>query len=249
VSNVDRWFPIARSEEVIPRYVVQAQLLGQEIALWRDDGGAMNAWENRCPHRGVRLSIGFNTGTDLRCQYHGWRFATGSGQCTYIPAHPSQKPAATIRAALYACAERHGFVWARLGLRAEPSALPEVSAPRTTTLRSLYVAAPVSAVSAALELAFEAVAHDIFTLTAPPADDFDAVTFFLQPVTESQSVVHGLLHAQPADTDRLPVLRRHNSRLTTLRNVVEAKPRTRAGTTPAKTAATHATAAVDGIEP
>jgi hypothetical protein len=33
------WFPVARVEEVVPRHVVHAQLLGQEIALWRDDAG------------------------------------------------------------------------------------------------------------------------------------------------------------------------------------------------------------------
>jgi phenylpropionate dioxygenase-like ring-hydroxylating dioxygenase large terminal subunit len=237
VSDIDRWFPIARSEEVIPRYVVQAQLLGQEIALWRDDGGAMNAWENRCPHRGVRLSIGFNTGMDLRCQYHGWRFATGSGQCTYIPAHPNQKPAAAMRATLYACAERHGFVWASLGLRAEPSAMPDVPAPRTITLRSLYVAAPASAIAAALTHTYKVAAQNVFTLRTPDGiDDADAVTFFLQPMTESQTMVHGVLHAQPADSERLAVLRRHNARLTTLRDAVQAKPRTMGAVTRARAA-------------
>ena len=88
----NRWFPVARSEEVVARHVVQTQLLGQEAALWRDDSGLANAWENRCPHRGVRLSIGINTGSELQCRYHGWRYASGGGQCTFIPAHPDQKP-------------------------------------------------------------------------------------------------------------------------------------------------------------
>ena len=98
----------------MPRYVAQAQLLGREIALWRSDAGAVNAWENRCPHRGVRLSIGYNTGNELRCQYHGWRFAAGSGQCTLIPAHPTQKPASGIRVGVYAAVERHHLVWVNL---------------------------------------------------------------------------------------------------------------------------------------
>ena len=109
------WFPVARVEEVVPRHVVQAQILGQEVAIWRDDEGKVNAWENRCPHRGVRLSIGINDGKELRCQYHGWRYASGSGQCTYIPAHPGQKPANVIKAKPYGVTERYGFVWVNLG--------------------------------------------------------------------------------------------------------------------------------------
>jgi phenylpropionate dioxygenase-like ring-hydroxylating dioxygenase large terminal subunit len=83
---MNRWFAVARGAELALRHVMHTQLLGQEIALWRDDAGALNAFENRCPHRGVRLSIGTNTGMELRCQYHGWRFASGGGRCAFIPA-------------------------------------------------------------------------------------------------------------------------------------------------------------------
>ena len=102
-----RWFPVGRGAEVVSRHIAQTQLLGEEIAVWRDDAGSLNAWQNRCPHRGVRLSIGTNTGTELRCQYHGWRFASGSGQCSVIPAHPTQKPASSVRVKTYARSEEH----------------------------------------------------------------------------------------------------------------------------------------------
>jgi nitrite reductase/ring-hydroxylating ferredoxin subunit len=230
VNDIERWFPIARSEEVIDRHVVQAQLLGQEIALWRDDTGSVNAWENRCPHRGVRLSIGFNTGTELRCQYHGWRFAAGSGQCTYIPAHPTQKPANTIRATPYGCIERQGFVWASLAPRTAEPALPDLGAPQATTLRSIFVEAPASAVTRGLLRGDRSstndapvVALDAFILTATPGTDGTdvAVTFLLQPMTASQTVIHGLLHERCAAAERIAVLRHHNSRLTALRDAIE----------------------------
>jgi phenylpropionate dioxygenase-like ring-hydroxylating dioxygenase large terminal subunit len=47
------------------RHVFQAQLLGREFAVWRADDGNVNVWENRCLHRGVRLSIGINEGSEL----------------------------------------------------------------------------------------------------------------------------------------------------------------------------------------
>jgi nitrite reductase/ring-hydroxylating ferredoxin subunit len=239
-----RWFPVARSEEVIGRHVLQTQLLGQEIAVWRDDAGAVNAWENRCPHRGVRLSIGFNTGTELRCQYHGWRYATGSGQCTFIPAHPGQKPASSIRTNVFGSVEQYGFVWVHLGRPTGTPALPTHAARQATTLRSIFVEAPAAAVAGALLRGYRfsvdpaglqgstgaasvsdalMLAHDAFILTATAdADGGEAVvTFLLQPVTESQTVMHGLLHADGTGAERLTVLRHQCSQMTAFRDIVE----------------------------
>eukprot|EP01032_Pedospumella_encystans_P034979 gene34979-39556_t len=58
----------------------RAQLLDLPLALWRDIGGQAHAWEDRCPHRGTRLSLGTQQGDTLRCAYHGWRFGA-SGKC------------------------------------------------------------------------------------------------------------------------------------------------------------------------
>ena len=74
----------------------------------------MNAWENRCPHRGVRLSIGTNLGHALKCRYHGWTYESGSARCIAIPCHPRLTPAAAIRVRAYPCMERRGHVWVRL---------------------------------------------------------------------------------------------------------------------------------------
>ena len=51
------WYPIAASTDLPFRHTYQGQLLGQEFAVWRADDGYVNVWENRCLHRGVRLSI------------------------------------------------------------------------------------------------------------------------------------------------------------------------------------------------
>ncbi|MFK7997541.1 MAG: Rieske 2Fe-2S domain-containing protein [Granulosicoccus sp.] len=106
-----RWHPVAASSDLVPRHVFHAQILGREMALWRADDGNVNAWENRCLHRGVRLSIGINDGHELTCQYHGWRYANRTAGCTYIPAHPADAPARTICNNTYPVAEKHGLVW------------------------------------------------------------------------------------------------------------------------------------------
>ena len=45
-----------------------------ELVIWRDHKGQAHAWDNRCPHRGTRLSLGFVRGNQLACLYHGWQF-------------------------------------------------------------------------------------------------------------------------------------------------------------------------------
>lgn len=223
-----RWYPVARSEELVPRHVAQTQLLGQEIALWRSDAGLVNAWENRCPHRGVRLSIGLNTGTELRCRYHGWRFAAGSGRCTYIPAHPTQIPASTVCARVYASAESGHLVWVCLDPQTGAAAPAPGDDAAGTSLRSLFVEAPAGAVAAALLRGYRCdagtevavTAADEFTLTAgggaaPP------LTFRLQPVTDTQTVIHAILRPAPTAAARLAVLRHHNEAMKAVRDAAE----------------------------
>ena len=82
--------------------------------MWRADDGNINVWENRCLHRGVRLSLGVNDGAELVCRYHAWRYANRSGGCTYIPAHPHDAPARTAACSTFPAAERHGMVWSTL---------------------------------------------------------------------------------------------------------------------------------------
>jgi nitrite reductase/ring-hydroxylating ferredoxin subunit len=218
---IDRWFPVARADEAVPRHVIHAQLLGQELAVWRDDAGLVNAWENRCPHRGVRLSIGHNLGTELRCQYHGWRFASGSGQCTLIPAHPDQKPPNVIRATPFGCAERYGFVWVRLAGEADAPPLYSLDVAAWTTLRSIFVAASTAAVSGALIAGYPDVDQiDEFILESVP-NATGWLIFLLQPVTAGQTLVHALLAHAVADSDRLAVLRHHNDRLSEIRDAIE----------------------------
>ncbi len=209
-----RWFPVARVEEAVPRHVMQAQLLGQELAIWRDDEGRINAWENRCPHRGVRLSIGLNDGHTLRCQYHGWRYASGGGQCTYIPAHPDQKPANVIKAKPFGAVEQYGFVWVNLAEDADPADLPSLGLNAWTTLRSVFISAPASAVAEALR-ADGTASDDGLVFTGP-----GEATLLIQPVTGAETVLHGLVPEVP-ETERLTVLRERNARMGDLRGALE----------------------------
>ena len=59
--------------------------LSENIALWRDDNGNVRAIEDRCPHRGARVSLGWNLGERVACWYHGIEIA-GDGTVIDVPA-------------------------------------------------------------------------------------------------------------------------------------------------------------------
>ena len=86
------WHPIASSADLAYRTTYHAQILGRELVAWRADDDTVNLWENRCLHRGLRLTLGTNDGAELVCRYHGWRYANRTAGCTYIPAHPADAP-------------------------------------------------------------------------------------------------------------------------------------------------------------
>jgi phenylpropionate dioxygenase-like ring-hydroxylating dioxygenase large terminal subunit len=156
----DIWSPIAASGDLPFRHVFHGQLLGQEFAAWRADDGNVNVWENRCLHRGVRLSIGLNDGRELVCQYHGWRYANRTAGCTYIPAHPADAPARTITNRTYPTAERYGLIWTTLGEQQGFRQRPELEGSDLLTLREMAANAPAAMAVAALRRHGDAPADD-----------------------------------------------------------------------------------------
>jgi nitrite reductase/ring-hydroxylating ferredoxin subunit len=225
----NEWFPIVRTEEVVPRHVLQAQLLGQELAIWRDDAGIINAWANRCPHRGVRLSIGVNTGTELRCQYHGWRYSSNTGQCTFIPAHPDGKPASVIRATAYGCTEQYGFVWVNLSEERARLPLPTLAGNAFTTFRSIHVDAPFDRILNFLDvnLSLESIdarmpaADMVLQVSGSAEAGAFEVHLRLLPMSREQTTIHGYITRKLTGEERLEILRLHDKRLTEIRDAIE----------------------------
>lgn len=105
-----RWYPIARSRDVVgrPRSMLR---LGRAVVLWRDADGRLHAHDARCPHRGADLGLGRVVGGELECPYHGFRFAA-DGHCAVVPCEPAD---AKIRRDLHVrrheAREHRGLVW------------------------------------------------------------------------------------------------------------------------------------------
>lgn len=118
------WQPVALTEELAgPRPVVTVKLLGEDLVLFRNEGGSLGLVERRCPHRGADLSLGRLEDGGLRCYFHGWLFNSDGG-CLETPAEPAgSKLASRVRIKCYPVQERNGIVWAYLG-PGEPPNLP-----------------------------------------------------------------------------------------------------------------------------
>lgn len=129
------WHPVALAESV-GAAPLPVTLLAQPLVLWRDAEGRVQAWADRCPHRGARLSLGRVQDGRLECPYHGWQFEPG-GRCVSVPALPAFRPPATHCATAHACQEAHGLVWVRLASDGEDLGLPAFAAEDDVGLRKL----------------------------------------------------------------------------------------------------------------
>ncbi len=138
------WVAVALTPDLPAGVAIPARLAGEDIALWRSASGRVQAWGDRCPHRGMRLSHGFVRGETLACIYHGWRYGTDGG-CSHIPAHPSLEPPKTITARVFACHEAGGVIFAAQEAEGAP-VVPLGLVP----LRSVEINAPQGAVEARL---------------------------------------------------------------------------------------------------
>ena len=107
------WHPIALSRSVAPGTAREVRLLGEDLALYRGEGGAAHLLVNRCAHRLTKLHTGWIEGDELRCMYHGWKY-DASGQCVERPAERAGSHG-RIRVTSYPVHEYCGLIFAYLG--------------------------------------------------------------------------------------------------------------------------------------
>jgi phenylpropionate dioxygenase-like ring-hydroxylating dioxygenase large terminal subunit len=83
------WYPVLPSWQLgtAPYGITR---LNENIVLWRDDEGVAHALEDRCPHRGAKLSFGKTVGKSIACWYHGIE-VNGAGLILRVPAMGEKK--------------------------------------------------------------------------------------------------------------------------------------------------------------
>jgi nitrite reductase/ring-hydroxylating ferredoxin subunit len=139
------WHPVALAKDLEPGQSAGTRLFDRELCIWRDAEGRPHAWEDRCPHRGMRLSFGFVRGDRIACLYHGWQYDT-HGQCRFIPAHPDLDVPPTIRVASYPCFDRLGMLWVYSDTTNQTPPDLTIEQDGVVPVRSLYIdCAPAAA--------------------------------------------------------------------------------------------------------
>jgi len=118
------WQPVALAEE-LPQggAPLPVKILGEELALFRDDQGRPGLLGIHCSHRGTDLSYGRVENGGLRCLYHGWLYDI-HGRCLEQPGEPNcGEHRDSIRHLSYRCKEIGGAIFAYLG-PGDPPELP-----------------------------------------------------------------------------------------------------------------------------
>ena len=87
------WHPIAAVPELHENPTKAVRLLGEDLVLYRDNGGRLGLIDESCPHRRVNMLYGLPDDRGLRRPYHGWLFDE-PGACLDMPMEPPVCPLA-----------------------------------------------------------------------------------------------------------------------------------------------------------
>jgi vanillate O-demethylase monooxygenase subunit len=117
------WYVAAWSHELEAGRILSRTIIDQPIALYRTMSGEIVALEDRCCHRFAPLSLGRLEGDELRCMYHGLKFAA-DGRCTEIPGQKLIPQSARVRR--YPAELRGSWLWVWMGdaAAADPASIP-----------------------------------------------------------------------------------------------------------------------------
>ena len=89
--------------------------LGEDLVLFREEGGRPGLIGAYCSHRRANLCLGQVQGDGLRCRYHGWKYDV-RGNVTRTPGEqPKSALKDRIRHKAYPAAELGGLVFAYMG--------------------------------------------------------------------------------------------------------------------------------------
>ena len=117
------WYPAAKAS-AIGEKPTAVKLLSDEVALFRD-AGKVHAVHNRCPHRGLPMSMGKrNFPGTISCAYHGWTFDTQGNCVAALNEGPCSRIPGRVNLRTYPVEERNGVVWIYMGER-EPKPIEE----------------------------------------------------------------------------------------------------------------------------
>ena len=116
------WVIVGLAREVRADRLTPLVIAGERLVLFRDAGGQVAALVDRCPHRGVALSLGRVRNGIVECPFHGWQF-DGTGRNCRVPWNPDARRDRLGAQALVAREDR-GLVWLYTGLDPADAPMP-----------------------------------------------------------------------------------------------------------------------------
>ena len=111
----EHWYVAALSSELETK-PLSRQILGEHVAIFRTEAGAVVAFADQCPHRGYPLSLGTVVGEQLVCGYHGFTFDC-EGTCVAVPGQDRVPGRANVKT--YPIVQQGLWVWIWMG-QSEP---------------------------------------------------------------------------------------------------------------------------------
>jgi phenylpropionate dioxygenase-like ring-hydroxylating dioxygenase large terminal subunit len=85
VDYKDFWYIVSESKKLKPGEILGRKVLGEWLAVFRDEKGQAVALQDRCLHRSAQISRGTVRNGQLTCPYHGWTY-DGEGKVVQVPA-------------------------------------------------------------------------------------------------------------------------------------------------------------------
>ena len=122
---VNQWYVAAFASEIANDTLLRRVIASQPIVLARKSDGAVAALLDRCPHRGLPLSMGKKIGLGvIQCGYHGYEFDL-AGKCTRIPSQDVIPSSLCVRS--FPLVQRWDWIWVWVGdpSRADESLIPD----------------------------------------------------------------------------------------------------------------------------
>lgn len=120
------WYVAGWDKDVPAEGFLSRTIINVPLVLWRDAQGKIIVLEDRCCHRGAKLSMGRKEegGNCVRCMYHGLVFDR-AGTCISAPAQARVPPQAKVRS--FPVVETHRWVWVWMGdpSLADPALIPD----------------------------------------------------------------------------------------------------------------------------
>lgn len=122
------WYAAGFSDE-FGQHLIGRTYLNEAVVIYRTKDGKPVAFEDRCAHRRLPLSMGRLVGDQIECGYHGLVYDC-RGTCVKIPGQTRESIPAGARVRTYPVVDRHFYLWIWMGdpARADARLIPDFGA-------------------------------------------------------------------------------------------------------------------------